>query len=109
MSIFKDIFGLVAGIVKGIKGGTSIVDLMIQTVLKIPDMIGQITGLAKADAKEKIDEGLLGFDEMTGTDGVIDLIKTLPQDKEEEALDHFKEFLRVILYNKSKIEGYYIE
>lgn len=110
MSIFKDLFNVAKTIVKTVAGGGgSITDLIMSIAMQLPNLISQVKGFIGADAKLKIDEGLEGFDELTGTDeGAIDLVKDLPADKEEEALDHLKELIRILAYSKAKVDGYYI-
>lgn len=59
-------------------------------------------------SKEKIDAWLLTLDKSFGSEAsALDVVRTLPADKEEELTDHIIEAARVILYMNAKVPGYY--
>lgn len=111
-SLFSSVFRVVKQ-VAGMVGNQSFSDIALNILATIPTVIAEFTkfkrkqkdGLTVEDYKAIIDDGLLAFDEQTGLDG-IDVIKDLPQDKEEEFLDHIKEASRIMLYNKAGVEGF---
>lgn len=58
--------------------------------------------------KEKIDAWLEMIDAATGTDPTaIQMIPDMPAATEEEFFDHVKESLRLYLYCRAKVPGYY--
>lgn len=60
------------------------------------------------EAASTIDAALEAFDALTGDTG-LDLIGSLPNDKEEKLFDHLKEAIRIIAYNKAKVDGFYFD
>lgn len=62
------------------------------------------------DNKEKIDAWFDAVDAGTGTDpDAIDLIKSMPDDKEEEMFDAIIVAGRAFAYNLAKVPGYWTE
>lgn len=97
--------------VVGLIGGKpKFTDAIMYVVTWIPEIVSQIRGVGEMSTKEKIDEALRTVDDMTGTDkGAIDVVRNLPADKEEELFDYLVEVIRILAYNKIKLDGYYID
>lgn len=80
----------------------------------LPQVLGQLLPAVDnaikykgLDTKEKFDGWLETVDEVTGTDSLaIDVMPSLPADKEEELFDHLKEAARIYGYNKIGVDGY---
>lgn len=81
----------------------------------LPTLLGQLLPAVdnaikykNLDTAEKFNLWLDTLDETTGTDPLaIDLVPSLPADKEEILFDHLKEAIRVYGYNKIGVAGYY--
>ena len=107
---------LVETIKKVLTGGRKIDfgSLMMDLAGFIPMVVKKVTEIVKMkedgfstdETKSLIDDALKEFDAATGDEG-ISLIPGMPRTIQEEALDHFKEFVKILLYNKAKVEGYY--
>jgi hypothetical protein len=106
--MFKKIIQFVVSTVQLIKGKPSLTDILTHLMASVPNMIAAVSNFVGSDKKEKFDEALAAIDAYTGIDeGAIDFIRDLPPDKEEEFFDHFNEMVRILGYNKLKIDGYY--
>lgn len=111
MSIFSNIIGAVRAVVEGIRN-VPITDLFVDLISYVPGIIRDVKNLINTldnptveDKKRLVDDALLEFDNNTGLDG-LKLIKGMNPEKIEETLDHFKEFVRNIIYAEIGVEGY---
>lgn len=109
---------LVKTVVNVVKGTRKISwsTLMMDLVGFIPGIIRDLDnviamkkdGMTPDEYKELIDAAMVEFDAATGTDG-LSVIPGMPLEQQEIALDHFKNFLRAILYNRAGVKGYTTE
>ena len=84
-------------------------DIILAVFTKITESVMDLLKFGKLSTKEMLDESLTELDLRLGSDpGAIDIDPDLPADKEEELTDHLKEVIRILGYNKLKVEGYYI-
>ena len=111
--MFTSLIGIVKSVVRQITGkGGNMVDFVLKLSTYVPEIIKSITtvlDMKKSDGfisseeyKVLIDEALQAFDDETGADG-ISLFKSqnsIELAHEEDALDHFKEFIRFTLYRQ---------
>ena len=112
LNLFAPIIKLVGKAVK-FAGKIKFTDIILDVVAYIPTILRifndykekQKDGFTAEEYKEFIDMSLQDFDNATGLTG-LDVIPNLPQDKEEIALDHLKEFMRIILYCQAGVKGY---
>jgi hypothetical protein len=102
----------VVAVVKGtrkVTWSTLMVDLMgfIPGVLRDLDRVIEMKkdGMSPDEYKELIDAAMSEFDAATGVDG-LSVIPGMPVDQQEIALDHFKKFLTVVLYNRAGVKGF---
>jgi len=114
MSFLSNIINAVKTIITGVKT-RKVTDLIVDLVAYIPGIIRDITkvmdmkkdGFDKEEYKQLINDALLEFDSLTGSEeGAQHLIKNMPPQVEEETLDAFKTILRNLLYQKIGIDGY---
>jgi len=76
----------------------------------LPKAMSELYSLGRMNTKEQIDEALQTVDDVTGVDdGAFDMIRDLPSDKEEALFDHLTEIVRILAYNKIKLEGFYVD
>ena len=74
----------------------------------LPSVLGSIQDFISATPEEKIDDALNELDLRTGTDPqAIDILATLPQDKEEELFDAVKTIARIMIKHALKTPGYH--
>ena len=107
--MFKAIIDTILKLVKAFGAKPKISDMLGLLLTTLPSIVQNVLTSSRLSTKEALDEALTTFDAYTGSDpGSIDIIRDMPQDKEEEFLDHFKEMLRILGYNKLKLNGYYI-
>lgn len=85
-------------------------DVLLALVGWIPNLISQIGEMGNLSDKQKVDEALQSIDYCTGVDtDALDLIRDLPADQEELLFDHLTEVIRILAYNRLKVDGYYVE
>lgn len=109
------IINAVVAVIKGTRK-ISWSTLMTDLISYIPGVIRDLDRVIQAkkdgwtpdELKDIIDRAMAEFDIATGTDG-LSLIPGMPLPQQELALDAFKQFLTLILYNRAKLEGYYVK
>lgn len=106
--MFKAIISTLLNLVKAFGSKPKISEILALLLTTLPSIVQNVLNVSHLSTKEKFDEALETFDAYTGADpGAIDIIRDMPKEVEEEFLDHFKEMLRILGYNKLKINGYY--
>lgn len=110
MSILSGLLKKAFEVVSMISHKPKFTDVVLSLVGWIPSLISQVGAIGEMDSKEKVDEALQALDDFTGSDpDALDLIRDLPAEKEEALFDHLKEVIRILVYNRLKIAGYYVE
>lgn len=96
--------------VKGLLSGADLGSLAWRIAAAIPIVLSELKKFAASTPEDKIDSALAELDLRTGVDAeAIDLILTLPADKEEELFDAVKTITRVMVKHALKLDGYYSE
>lgn len=110
MGLFSPFVNAIKTIVSAVGGKINFTQLITSLVSIIPNIIESIGGLKSADAKRIIDDSLTEFDNLTGIEGNLDahIYTDVPVEVREQINDHFKEMVRLLAYNKAKVDGYYI-
>lgn len=111
MSLFTSFVNVAKTIINGIKNNMSITDLIVQAISYIPNLVNEIKelisnssdGLSKEEIKQIIDDGLEGFDNATGKEGLT-VINSMAKGHEEQTLDLLRYVFRNALYDKFDIE-----
>jgi len=86
------------------------IEVMPELLAKLPAAIENAVRHQGYDTKEKFDAWLETFDATTGQEeGALDLIRSMPNDVEEQMLDHVKEAARIMGYNLIGVDGYKVE
>lgn len=101
MGIFTPLVTVIKTVVQGI-GNLTAVEMFARLAIMVPELVTNITrlvkrGKSKDELREIIDSGLAEFDAVTGKEG-LSVIKGMPVEAQERALDHFKLFVKEILY-----------
>ena len=104
MSLFSSIVGIVKHVYKGITQQVPITSILLQVVSSIPTLIADLKAFPQKSRKARLDALLETFDLETGIDADPDIgitvLKNLPPEEEEKALDHLKEFIRIVGYGE---------
>lgn len=88
--------------------GMNIGALVWRIASSLPGILGGVQEFIRATPADKIDAALEEFDLRTGSDkDAIDILETLPNDKEEELFDAIKTVARVMIKHALKMPGYH--
>ena len=81
-----------------------------QIVSRIPGLISSMLTFRDFTREEQVDSLLTAADQHLGDDpDAIDLLMTLPDDKEEQLTDAVLLLTEILVKNSLKLEGYYID
>jgi hypothetical protein len=109
MSILQGLLNVAMTFCKSIIVKPKLTHILMLLVKFIPDVIASVGQIGGMSDKEKVDDALASFDAVTGIDeGAFDLLKDLPPDIEEQFMDHFKEIVRILAYNRLEVDGYFV-
>ena len=76
----------------------------------LPAVLRAIADFVSSTPSDKIDDALTELDLRTGSDPTaLDILKTLPPDKEEELFDAIKTVARVMIKHALRMPGYHSE
>lgn len=90
--------------------GKDISGLTWRIACTIPGVLCLLRQFIAATPEDKLDDALAELDLRTGADkGAIDVLTTLPADKEEQLFDAVKTILRVLIKHALKLPGYHSE
>lgn len=91
------------------KSKPSFSDIISKLVATLPAAILDGIAFGHIDSIQKLEEALQALDDFTGTESkALDIIRDLPQDKEEALFDAIKVICDILGKNKLKVEGYYV-
>ena len=108
-SLLSPILNLILITTRMIGRKAKFTEIILTVFGKITESVLDLVKFGKLSTKEMLDESLTELDLRLGSDpGAIDIDPDLPADKEEELTDHLIEVIRILGYNKLKVEGYYI-
>lgn len=81
-----------------------------QIVSRIPGLIQAMLTFRDFTREEQVDSLLTAADKQLGDDPeAIDLLKTLPDDKEEQLTDAVLLVTEILVKNSLKLDGYHVE
>ena len=107
--MLKSFIDGVLGMVKLFGNKPSFLRVISTVTTFLPSLISQVIDFKSADAKTRADEFLEGLDAYTGTDtGAVNIFPHMPAEREEEFWDAVKVLARNYVYEKLKVEGYYV-
>lgn len=111
MGWLDDVFGKIKGALGSVTGVLKYSSYITKVIGFLPDMIQDLLGIAEKGKKDLVDDALKQLDNFLGKEStaLIDLDKDLPDDKEEELTDAMIKIVKIIAYNKLKVDGYYKE
>jgi len=110
MSLLTSLIDIAVNTVKAVFAKAKFSEILMQLVISLPKAIMDAIQYGKISSVEKLEEALGEFDLRTGSDaGALDIIKDLPADKEEEAMDALRKIVEILGKNKLKVDGYYQE
>lgn len=79
-----------------------------QVVSRIPGLITSLMTFREFTAENQIDSLLASADDLLGSDPeALDLLKSLPDDKEEELTDAVLKLTEILVKNSLKLDGYH--
>lgn len=97
-------------IIRSIVAGESFGTIAWQAVSRIPALIASLIGLRDQPTPDKIGLLLSAADNHLGMeDQAIDLVKSLPDDKEELLTDAALTVIEILVKNALKLPGYHID
>jgi hypothetical protein len=109
-SFINSIITIAVDLVRLIKGKPKVTDVLLELVSKLPSAILDAIKFGQISSVEQLEDALIALDARTGVDiGALDVIRTLPQDKEEQFFDNLKGIIEILGKNSLKVEGYYQE
>jgi hypothetical protein len=109
-SFLNAIIGTVVNLVSLIKGKAKVTDILVELMATLPKAILDAIAFGQITTVEQLDDALLALDARTGTEiGAWDVIRSLPQDKEEKFFDAFRDMIEILGKNKLKVPEYYQE
>jgi len=104
LSVAGSLFKLITG---GTKPGVG--DLLKYALPQILTAVDNAVKYQGLSTKEQVDAWLATADASFGSDaGAVDLVKDMPQDKEEEMTDALIQFVRSYAYYRAAVPGYRI-
>lgn len=81
-----------------------------QVVSRIPGLLTALTTFRNLTVAEQVDSLLASADDHLGSDpDALDLLNTLPDDKEEELTDAVLTVTEILVKNSLKLEGFHIK
>ena len=91
------------------KSKPSFSEVITKLIAMLPPAIIDGISYGEIDSVQKLDDALQALDDFTGSEAAaLDVIRDLPQDKEEELFDALKTICEILGKNKLKVDGYYI-
>lgn len=104
------VVNIIVRTISDLLSGMDVSALVWRIATTLPGVLSSIKQFIASTPEDKIDEALEQLDLRTGTDkGAIDVLVTLPADKEEELFDAIKTIARVMIKHALKLKGYYTE
>lgn len=105
-NIVQFLIWLIHSVIRGESFGT----IAWQIVSRIPGLISAMLTFRDFTSEDQVDALLTSADQHLGSDPeAIDLLKTLPSDKEEELTDAVLLVTEILVKNSLKLQGYHHE
>lgn len=104
--IVQFLIWLIHSVIRGESFGT----IAWQIVSRIPGLITAMLTFRDLTKPDQVDALLASADDHLGSDPeAIDLLKTLPDDKEEELTDAVLKVTEILVKNSLKLDGFHIQ
>jgi len=106
--MLSPIINIIVTTIHDLLAGMSKAALAWRIASTLPSMLGAVREFLQSTAEDKIDDALVQLDLHTGLEsGAVDILKTLPQDKEEELFDAIKTITCIMVKHGLHVDGFY--
>ena len=110
MSLLSRIVDGIIDTVQKIGRKAKFTDIIKSIISWIPGVVFDLGALRDADAATRIDAAIAELKRLTGTElGAFDLIKDLPQDKEDQLFNAIGDMIGILAKHQARVPGYFVE
>jgi len=110
MSLLSRIVDGIIDTVQKIGRKAKFTDIIKSIISWIPGVVFDLGALRDADAATRIDAAIAELKRLTGTEpGAFDLIKDLPQDKEDRLFNAIGDMIEILAKHQARVPGYFVE
>lgn len=110
MSLLSRIVDGIIDTVQKIGRKAKFTDIIKSIISWIPGVVFDLGALRDADAATRIDAAIAELKRLTGTEpGAFDLIKDLPQDKEDRLFNAIADMIDILAKHQARVPGYFVD